>query len=130
MLVTCPYGLSSILNAELKRLGYSTFDTFDTGTYIDTDIGNKKNDIDGIRHIVSHLNTRSRVANKVYYPLVTQREVRDFDTLYTIIHSIDWSQFIDKYTGIVVKIHQRQSTLHAERTIQSIVHKAVITKLV
>lgn len=129
MLITCPYGLSSILNAELKRLWYTTYDTFDTGTYVDTTRWNKKLELEEHRQMVSHINTRSRVANKVYYPLLSQRNVRDFDTLFELISNVDWTKYIAIHTWIVVKIHNRQSTLSAERSVQSVIHKAIINKL-
>ena len=79
--------------------------------------------------MITHINMRSRIANKVYYPPATQRDVLTFDDMFDIIHSIDRSLYVPKLTGIVVRIHTRQSTLHAERTVQSIAHKAIITKL-
>jgi len=56
--ISCPFGLSAVLNKELKILGYTPAQVLDTGSYIEGDM-----------EAIYRINLRSRVANKVYLVL-------------------------------------------------------------
>lgn len=118
LLITCPYGLSSVLNNEIKKLWYTTQDSFDTGTYVDSDL-----------HSAMHINLHSRVANKVFLRLNTPDICTNFDDLFDMTHSIDRSKYIGPWQWISIKLHLRQSTIDSATSGQSIIHKALLTKL-
>lgn len=117
-LVTCPFGLSSILNSEIKRLWYKTCDTFVRWTYVEWDID-----------AMYQLNLRSRIANKVYLQLHKGR-VTDFDQLFNVVNDINWTDYISIQRPIKVSVNVNNSKLNSTRTIQSIAQKAIIKKLV
>jgi putative N6-adenine-specific DNA methylase len=118
LLVTCPFGLSSVLTHELKFLGYKPYATFPTGTYL------KVSGMDAIMHI----SLWSRVANKVYL-VVAECRVTSFDDLFAVASDVDWDAYIPPHATIRVRpLVERDARLHAPRTLQSVVHKAVITQ--
>lgn len=53
----------------------------------------------------------------------------DFDGLFDLIASLDWKQYIGARHGVRVLAHSRESQLSSTRTIQSIVHKSILTQL-
>ncbi len=119
LLITCPFGLSSILGSELKRLKLQPYNSFERGTYVDTDSAG-----------MYSINIWSRVANKVYLSLA-EKKVENFDELYDVVASIEWGKYIhttDIY-DISVQVVTKNSKLHSTRTIQSVAHKAVISRL-
>ena len=81
-LITCPFGLSNVLGNELKRLKIAPQESFATGAYA---TGEMKDLI--------NINLRSRIANKVYVELAHGPCV-DFDALFAIVQSVDWSQYV------------------------------------
>ncbi len=118
LLITCPYGFVSTLNQELKYLRFTPVDSFDTGTYVDTDLTG-----------MMTVNLRSRIASKVYIQLQESVSCTTFDQLFTITQQVDRTQWIPATEFIAVQAHSFQSTLMSEKSIQSIVHKAVLTQV-
>ena len=118
LLITCPYWLSSILNNEIKKLWYSTKDSFDTGTYVD----------EGLDQAL-HINLHSRIANKVFLRLNSPNICTHFDDLFDMTHALDRASYIWAWQWISVKVHLRQSSIDSSTSAQSIVHKAILTKL-
>lgn len=118
LLITCPHWLTSVLNNELKKLWYSSQDSFETGTFVD-----------GLLNDAYSINIRSRIANKVFLKLNIPNICTDFDDLYDQAHAIDRAQYIWLWQGISVKVHIRQSNINSATSSQSIVQKAILTKL-
>lgn len=118
LLLTCPFGLSSVLSSELKYHWLTISSTFPTGCWVDS---TKRKDI-------ITLNLSSRIANKVYLQLDSWL-VKTFDELFALVRSIDWQYYIPEQMPFVVTAFAHQSQLHAVRSIQSISHKAIITQL-
>ncbi|PID35029.1 MAG: hypothetical protein CR971_00170 [candidate division SR1 bacterium] len=117
LLITCPFGLSSVLGSELKRLKLQPYNSFERGTYVDTDISG-----------LYKINIWSRVANKVYLSLA-EKKVENFDQLYDVVATVDWGKHIHTSDDISVQVVTKNSKLHSMRTIQSVAHKAVISSL-
>ena len=116
-LITCPFGLSNVLGNELKRLKIAPQESFATGAYA---TGEMKDLI--------NINLRSRIANKVYVELAHGPCV-DFDALFAIVQSVDWSQYVWVGHAVAVNIHTNKSKLTSERTLQSITNKAIYQQL-
>lgn len=117
VLVTCPFGLSSVLGTELKRLKLKPYNSFERGTYVDTDW-----------KWIYQINLWSRIANKVFVSL-WEWIVKDFDALFNTVAGLDWNSYIDSSSNITVQVVTKNSQLHSMRTIQSVAHKAVISGL-
>jgi putative N6-adenine-specific DNA methylase len=118
LLITCPSWFVSTLNQELKYLRFKPFQSFDTGTYVETD-----------RNGMMTINLWSRIASKVYVQLQEWVSAETFDQLFTITQAIDRTQWLPATEYLVVNAFYFQSTLMSEKSIQSIVHKAILTQL-
>ena len=112
-LVTCPKGLVTLLNNELKRLALTTFDTFDTGTFFR-----------GSTEDMMRVNLRSRIGNCVYLCL-WEEKILDFDRLFEFTKALPWQDFCNDSCHISIEVNSYVSQLSAPRSIQSIVHKAI-----
>ncbi len=118
LMITCPYGLTSILNNELKKLWYLTKDSFDTGTFVDAGLDDSYK-----------INIRSRIANKVFLKLNKPGICLDFDELYDLTQSISRSDYIAPGHWVSIKVHTRQSNIDSPKSAQSIIQKAIMTQL-
>lgn len=118
LLVTCPYGLSSVLHNEIKKLWYTASDVFDTWLFIDVWVDD-----------AYFINLHSRIANKVFLRVTTPDICTNFDDLFDQTELIDRSKYIGSWQGISVKLHLRQSQIDSAKSWQSIIHKAILTKL-
>lgn len=118
LLITCPYWFVSTLNQELKFLRFKPFDSYDTGTYVETDsIG------------MMMINLRSRIASKVYIQVEPSAVCTTFDQLFTFTQSLDRTQWLPSTEYLNITAYSYQSTLVSEKTLQSIVHKAILTQV-
>lgn len=118
LLITCPFGFVSTLNQELKYLRFKPFDSFDTWTYVDTD-----------QQGMMMINLRSRIASKVYIQVQEPVFCNTFDNLFIITQQIDRTQRLPATEFLALQAHSFQSTLMSEKSLQSIVHKAILTQL-
>lgn len=118
LLITCPFGFVSTLNQELKYLRFKPVDSFDTGTYVETD-----------RQGMMTINLWSRIASKVYIQLQEAVFCDTFDTLFTLTQEIDRTQWLPATEFLALQAHSFQSTLMSEKSLQSIVHKAILNQV-
>jgi len=118
LLITCPFWFSVALSREIKVLWYMTYDTFDTGTYCDTDLKG-----------MCYINLRSRIANKVYIVL-WKNTCSTFDQLFEIIKNVDWKKYLCIDSPISISVYTNKSMLTSIKTIQSVSHKSIINSLV
>lgn len=116
-LITCPFGLSSVLWNELKRLKITPEDSFATGAYATGELKE-----------LMQINLRSRIANKVYVQ-VASGPCADFDALFAIIQTVDWTQYVSVGQAVAINVHTNKSQLTSERTLQSISNKAIYQQL-
>lgn len=117
LLITCSRGLVTVLNNEIKRLGYNIDKSFDTGTYITAD-----------STAIMQLNLRSRVANAVYIQIASG-EIQHFDDLYKLAQKAARSQHLYQDSQLSVEVIGNHETLTAQRSIQSITHKSILDAL-
>lgn len=118
LLLTCPHWLSWVLNNELKKLGYSPENTFETGTFVDVWLQD-----------AYAINLRSRIANKVFLRLSNPKICTDFDDLFALVWKIDRSKYVWKDQWVSVKVHIRQSNIDSSKSAQAIVQKSILTQL-
>ncbi len=117
LLITCPFGLSSILWKELKILWYNSQDTFPTWTFVDWN-----------QSAIYDINLRSRIANKVYL-LLWKSQTKTFDELFDFVSSLDFWPYIQSWQKISISAHSQNSLLTSIPSIQSISQKAIIKKI-
>lgn len=117
LLITCPFGLSSILWKELKIFWYNSQDTFSTWTFVDVWIS-----------WIYEINLRSRIANKVYLQLWKSENIKTFDQLFDLIYSLDYSKYFQSWQKISISASSQNSQLTSIPSIQSISQKAIIKK--
>lgn len=116
-LVSCPYGLTGMLNNELKRLDLKGFDIFETWVYVEWEYRD-----------MMKINLWSRMANKVYLETVYGK-CEDFDSLFDLVQKEDWSNFIHPGHNIIVSVHTKNSKLQSTRAIQAITNKAIYKQI-
>jgi len=115
LLITCPFWLSSLLTSELKHLWHKPINTFPTGTYIKAS-----------QKAIYHINLRSRIANKVFLQLGSQMTF-SFDNLFDMTKNIPRENYLTN-NNFSISVQTKTSQLNSDRTIQSICHKAIISK--
>ena len=116
LLITCPFGLWSLLANELKKIWLTPRDTFQTGTFLTTDMYN-----------MMKINFWSRLANKVFIELASG-EAKDFNQLFNLIKWSTYGQYLSN-TKLSLKIQTKNSMLSASRAIQSVAHKALLESI-
>lgn len=118
ILVTCPFGLASLMSSELKRLWFQIDKTFDTWVYLETDLS-----------WIYQINIWSRIANKVYL-LLAEWESQTFDQIFDITAKFpNRSEYISHIDEISISVSTKKSLLNSAKTIQSISHKAIINSI-
>lgn len=115
-LITCPFGLSSILWKEIKKLNIPILESSSTFVIVETDIAG-----------IYQLNLRSRIANKVYVVL-WETKVHDFDQLFKTVSDIQREQRLPD-DNISLNVVSKDSVLFATKSIQSVAHKAILNRL-
>jgi len=115
--VSCPFGLSKLLQNELKYLGLIPHHSFETWVYVDGNFAD-----------MMKVNIWSRIANKVYLEAAFG-PCLDFDQLFDLVQSVDWQQYINEWQNIVVSVHSKWSKLESTRTIQAITNKSIFKKI-
>lgn len=116
LLVTCPFWLWSLLAHELKKLWFSPDSTFQTWTFVTTDM-----------KWMMKINYHSRLANKVYLQL-TEWKTTNFDELFNLIKKSNYSQYLSN-TNVSIKVESKNSSLSSTRAIQSVSHKALLESI-
>lgn len=118
LVALCAVGAEKILGNEIKHLGYKLS-------------GNAPGRVSflGDDDALFRTNLCLRTADRVYLQLA-EYDALDFDALYDGVYSIAWQDFLKKDTKIVVdKVRTYKSKLNSEHSIQSMVHKAIYSKL-
>lgn len=121
LVAVCAIGAEKVLGNEIKQLGYklNTGDNFTPGrvTFCGDD------------DALFRSNLCLRTADRVYLQLASYT-ADDFDALFDGAYSVPWQDFFHKDVRVVVdKVRSYKSRLYSEHSVQSVVHKAVYTKL-
>ncbi|MBQ9238941.1 MAG: class I SAM-dependent RNA methyltransferase [Treponema sp.] len=114
----CAIGAERILGNEIKLLGY-TVNGNAPGRVI----------FSGDDDALIRANLCLRTADRVYLQLALYK-AQTFDELFAGTYEVAWETFFKKNVRVVVdKVRSHGSTLTSEHSIQSIVHKAIYTRL-
>ena len=118
LVALCAVGAEKILGNEIKHLGYKL-------------CGNAHGRVlfEGDDDALFRSNLCLRTADRVFLQ-TTAFKAEDFDGLFEGVYSVNWDVFFKKDVKVVVdKVRCSKSKLNSEHAIQSIVQKAVYTKL-
>ncbi|NLK45500.1 MAG: class I SAM-dependent RNA methyltransferase [Treponema sp.] len=119
LVALCAVGAEKILSQEIKLLGYSPVSNA-PGRVFFTAL---------TQDALYRTNLCLRTADRVYLQIASFN-ADNFDSLFEAVKAINWQDFFKKDVRLVVdKVRSHNSKLSSEHTIQSMVHKAVYTKL-
>ena len=86
-------------------------------------------DSDQLAEDIAKINLWSRIANKVHLRLAVAKKITTFEDLFQLASKVTRKNYFAPGHGITVKVVSKNSALHSLRTVQSVVHKAIITSL-
>ena len=117
LIASCAFGLEKLLRDELKSLGLWIIETEDGRiTFEGTE--------DGL--IKANLSTR--LADRIQIK-IGEFTANTFDELFNQVSALPWEEYIGVDSKFPVDATSTKSVLHSEPAIQSIVKKAVVTRL-
>ena len=123
LVALCAVGAEKILGNEIKHLGYKLANS------------NGAKSVPGRVAFLGdddalfRANLCLRTADRLYLQLASYSAL-DFDQLYDGAYAVDWQDFLNKDSRIVVdKVRTYKSKLNSEHSVQGIVHKAIYSKL-
>ena len=118
LVALCAIGAEKILGNEIKHLGYKL-------------AGNAPGRVSffGDDDSLFKANLCLRTADRVFLQLASYNAF-NFDELFDGAYKINWQDFLKKDSKIVVdKVRSNKSKLNSEHSIQTMVHKAIYSKL-
>lgn len=118
LVALCAIGAEKILGNEIKHLGYKL-------------AGNAPGRVSffGDDDSLFKANLCLRTADRVFLQLASY-DAFNFDELFDGAYKINWHDFLKKDSKIVVdKVRSNKSKLNSEHSIQTMVHKAIYSKL-
>ena len=117
LVATCLFGLEKLLGEEIDALGCRPIETIDGRVTFEGDISD-----------VARANINLRCAERVFIKL-GEFYAYSFDELFEGTLALPWESFISKYDEFPVKGHAIKSKLYSIPDCQSIVKKAVVSRL-
>ncbi len=117
LVATCLFGLESLIGEEIDALGYRRLDTMDGRVTFEGDIS-----------AVARANINLRFAERVFIKLGDFR-AESFEDLFEGTKALEWEKYIGKLDSFPVKGHAIKSKLFSVPDCQSIVKKAVVSRL-
>ena len=114
---TCLFGLESLLGAEIEKLGYRRLETMDG-----------RITFEGDRAAIARCNVGLRYAERLYLKMGGFRATT-FDDLFEGTKAIAWEQYIGEKDAFPVRGHSIKSTLFSVPDCQSIIKKAIVSRL-
>ncbi len=117
LVATCLFGLERLLGEEIDALGYKRTDTMDGRVTFEGD-----------ERAVFVANLRLRFAERVFVKL-GEFPVYSFEELFEGTRALPWEAFISQNDAFPVKGHAIKSKLFSLPDCQSIVKKAVVSRL-
>ena len=118
LVALCAIGAEKILGNEIKHLGYKL-------------AGNAPGRVSffGDDDSLFKANLCLRTADRIFLQLASY-DAFNFDELFDGAYKINWQDFLKKDSKIVVdKVRSNKSKLNSEHSIQTMVHKAIFSKL-
>lgn len=116
-IATCGYSLEGTLNRELKALNMKVLDVATSRVLFEGEHA------DGCRAALM-----LRSAGRLMIQLKAFKAA-EFDELFDGIYSLPWEKFIEKGTTTRVVARSVNSKLYSQRTVQSVVQKAIYKKI-
>lgn len=118
LVALCAIGAEKILGNEIKHLGYKLAGNAPGRVYFFGDDDS-----------LFKANLCLRTADRVFLQLASY-DAFNFDELFDGAYKINWQDFLKKDSKIVVdKVRSNKSKLNSEHSIQTMVHKAIYSKL-
>ena len=117
LVATCLFGLERLLGEEIDALGYRRLDTMDGRVTFEGDIS-----------AVARANINLRFAERVFIKLGDFR-AESFEELFEGTRALEWEKYIGRLDSFPVKGHAIRSKLFSVPDCQSIVKKAVVSRL-
>lgn len=118
LVALCAIGAEKILGNEIKHLGYKL-------------AGNAPGRVSffGDDDSLFKANLCLRTADRIFLQLASY-DAYNFDELFDGAYKINWQDFLKKDSKIVVdKVRSNKSKLNSEHSIQTMIHKAIYSKL-
>ena len=117
MVATCLFGLEKLLGEEIDKIGGVREETMDGRVFFSGD-----------EHTLAAANVRLRFAERVFINMGSFA-AQSFEGLFEGVRAIEWESFIGKSDAFPVKGHAIRSKLFSVPDCQSIVKKAIVTRL-
>lgn len=117
LVATCLFGLEKLLGEEIDNLGCKRTETIDGRVYFEGD-----------ENSLADANIRLRFAERVFIDMGSF-EAETFDALFEGTKALPWERFIGKNDAFPVKGHAIKSKLFSLPDCQSIVKKAIVSRL-
>ena len=117
LVATCLFGLEKLLGEEIDALGCKRIETIDGRVTFE-----------GAEADIARANIGLRLAERVFIKL-GEFDAYTFDDLFEGTKALPWENFISKYDEFPVKGHAIKSKLYSIPDCQSIVKKAVASRL-
>ena len=117
LVATCLFGLEKMLGEEIDSLGCKRIETIDGRVTFEGDVSD-----------IAKSNINLRLAERVFIKL-GEFPAYSFEELFEGTKSLPWENFISKYDEFPVKGHSIKSRLFSVPDCQSIVKKAVVSRL-
>ncbi|HPE68902.1 MAG TPA: class I SAM-dependent RNA methyltransferase [Thermotogota bacterium] len=118
VIATCTFGLESVAAHEVKQMGFSLQDASDG-----------KIRLMATAQDIPRLNIGLRCAERVLVEIASFAAA-SFDELFDSIANLEWENWIRKSDRVEIsRVRSKKSSLFSERTVQSVAHKAILTRL-
>ena len=117
LVATCLFGLERLLGEEIDALGYRRLDTMDGRVTFEGDVS-----------AIARANINLRFAERVFIKLGDFR-VESFEELFEGTRALEWEKYIGNLDSFPVKGHAIKSKLFSVPDCQSIVKKAIVSRL-
>ena len=117
LVATCLFGLEKLLGEEIDELGCKRTETIDGGVYFEGD-----------ENSLADANIRLRFAERVFINMGSF-QAESFEELFEGTKALPWEMFVGKNDAFPVKGHDIKSKLFSLPDCQSIVKKAIVSRL-
>ncbi|MBP1757313.1 MAG: hypothetical protein H6Q62_169 [Firmicutes bacterium] len=122
IVMTTLFGLEALVSEELQDLGYEKAQITVTDGQVVLEAGA------GTALAAARLNVQLRTAERVLVQLA-QYEAKDFDSFFDRAKELPWEDWIDRGSVINVNGYSRKSALFGIPACQSLLKKAIVTRL-
>lgn len=127
ILLSTLLGLEAFVSQEMQEQGYTKdqIEVQDARVYIRP----AEMTMEEVTRVLARANLYSRCAERVYIELIHQ-EVRDFDTLFEVVSSFPWEDWIVRNSAFHInRGYSRKSDLFGIPAIQGMIKKAIVRRL-